>query len=78
MGEMLIWFEPYSSAYNCFCLCYINDSGSNSRSLEINHLDPFGLTPSNVVGVLILSGHIQELVGGEGRKDQWRTLGKFR
>lgn len=51
MGEMLIWFElPYSFAY--YCLYYINDSGSNSRSLEVNHLDPFGLTPSNVIGVL--------------------------
>ena len=39
----------------------------------INHLGPFGLIPFNVVGVLILNGNIQELVGwqrGEEGSDQ--------
>lgn len=32
----------------------------------VNHHDPFGLTPCNVVGIFFLDGHIQELVGVGG------------
>lgn len=60
-----------------FCLYYGNDSGTNSGSLRIDHLDPFGLIPFNVVEVFILNSHIQELVGGIGRIRPGR-LGKFR